>query len=425
MVMNLTGLAVEPAKAAMGTKSPRLAVISDVPVERTRSGQLLVYRLLKPYPPSRLLIVTSPVYASGGPAVRLPHVSYRDLSYVRPRWICNRFNPFWPAIVRQLVRLRTNAALRAVEDFRPQAILSVAHDFLWLTAAAVARRLEVPFYLIVHDDWPSGITQRPDWPVLGWLEHYYRKVFGRVYRAAQEVFCVSPNMVDIYHGLYGRQGRLLYPSRGEDSPEPRVRVRRRSEAEPPVLAFCGSLHTQGAMELLRVTVDILKELGGHLDIYAPATAQSLATLGLHAPVVRAQGFLPPKQMAERLASNADMLFLPASFLPHESFTVRTLFPSKLADYTAIGLPILIWGPADSSAGRWGRENETAAVTIMDHDPTAVHDAVIRIARDADYAASLASRAVEAGSRDFDPNKARATVLEHLAQVSRPGNWSDG
>jgi hypothetical protein len=90
-----------------------------------------------------------------------------------------------------------------------------------------------------------------------------------------------------------------------------------------------------------------------------------------------------------------------------------LFPSKLADYTAIGLPILTWGPAYSSAARWCSEHAGAALLFTQRDPAPVREALKRLRSDRAFAAETARRGVEAGMRDFELSVARDRVFTTL------------
>src|SRR5262249_20905493 len=147
--------------------------------------------------------------------------------------------------------------------------------------------------------------------------------------------------------------------------------------------------------------EVLAGLGGHLDLYTLLSAHDLAARGLRPPTVRAPGFFPAAEMGERVARSAHALFLPASFAPRERVDVSTLFPSKLADYTSIGLPVLVWGPEYSSAARWVAENPGATVCVTEPSPASVRLALQRIAEDPEYAAGTAAAGLEAGNRDFD------------------------
>lgn len=395
---------------------PRLAVIADVPVERTHAGMLILYRLLADYPSDRLLVVDGPQFRSDGPAVRLPGVEYRRFEYPgsRPPRLPARLSPAWRVWADASMPRHAGRLAEFVRDFRPEAVMTVADYLLWTAAAAAAARLGVPLHLIVHDDHPYKMTGHSTRPWAGLLRRSYRNTFGRVYRQAASRLVVSPNMADSYEKVFGVGADVVYPNRGSDSPTPQVRVRTHAPEAPPVVAFTGSTNVGGANELLCQLADVLQGLGGELHLYTKASPEELARQGLDRPAVRLVGFLPtPKEMGEHLAANAQLLFLPASFAPGRRPEVSTLFPSKLADYTAIGLPILIWGPAYSSAARWGRENPDAAVLMTDLDGGGVAAVLQRVTRDRDWAVSLANAAIEAGSRYFDLTVARDKLYHTL------------
>jgi hypothetical protein len=408
----------------MDSTLPRLAVIADVAVERVSSGALLLHRLLRHYPPERLANVYNAEFALAEVDKQLPGVTYVPYEYRIPRFIRNRFNPFWPVVLSQYMRVHTARIIDRLSNFRPSAILTVPHWYLWFTAAAVARRLQIPLHLIVHDDWPSYTTFRQSGPIWNSVRWGCRKAMKPVYRQAVSRLCVSPGMEERCRAWYGKPGTILYPSLGEDSPESKVRVRP-SNGEPPVVAFCGSMHQDGTIDLLRKMAGVLGQLGGHLDLYTPVQASQLAAHNLVPPTVRLRGFFPASEMGERVGSTAHALFLPASFEAREREDVATLFPSKLADYSTIGLPILVWGPAYSSAARWAAENPGSTLCITEPDPSAVKSAVASVAANPAFAAKVAEAAIRAGENYFLPAAARSTLLTALRSAVVPdGKSSD-
>jgi glycosyltransferase involved in cell wall biosynthesis len=408
--------------AGPGLSLPRLAVVSDVGVERTAAGSLLLYRLLADYPPDRLLAVDAGPDARWGPERRLPGVAYHSFPYGLPRLVRTRFNPAGPLLMTALARRFTRRVLGAVRPFAPDAVLTVTCGYLWVAAAAVARRLGVPLHLVLHDDWPSYQTRRKPGLVHDAVRWACRRAVGRAYRQAAVRFCVSPGMAEQCGRWFGRPGTLLYPNRGADTPEARVRVRP-ERGGGPVVAFCGHVHQDGALTLLRELAGVLAAAGGHLDLYTPHGDADLARWGLRPPVVRRVGFLAPADMAERLGQTADALFLPGSFAARERLDVATLFPSKLTDYTAVGLPILVWGPPYSSAARWALDNPGAAAVVLDPDPAGVAAALAQLVADRGHAAALAARALEVGARDFNLESARRVFLGALAATQ--GKRDDG
>jgi hypothetical protein len=178
------------------------------------------------------------------------------------------------------------------------------------------------------------------------------------------------------------------------------------------------IHQAWAVEMLRAMADVLVHVGGRLDLYVPHSEEQLREWGLTGAHVRRVGFFPAHEMAERVAASAHLLYLPASFHERERVDVSTLFPSKLADYTAVGLPVLVWGPAYSSAARWPADNPGATELVTDPDPAALQPALQRLT-DPVYAARVAAAGVAAGGRDFDPLAVRSRFWGALSRVSSP------
>jgi hypothetical protein len=394
---------------------PRLAVIADVNVEQTGGGPLLLHRMLKGYPADRLMVLFNSSLARNDPALLLPGVRYNAFEFDFPRLIRNRFNPFWPVLQAQYMRAYAKKASRILEPFKPEAVLTVPHWYTWFTASEVAKLLAIPLHLVVHDDWPSYVTQRrPGW---GWglVRWACRHSMRAVYRQAASRLCVSPGMRDSCRRWYGVDGELLYPCRGDDSPVPRVRVRS-NPVGPPVVAFCGQIHQDGTVDLLQRLAGVLSDLGGYLDLYCTYNMHELASRGLESPSVRIAGFFPAREMGERIAGTAHALFLPASFEMRERDDVATLFPSKLADYTAIGLPIIVWGPSYSSAVRWASENSGACALVTSPALADVRELIIRLSSDPDEAVRIASAGVEAGCRYFELSAAHDSFYRAISET---------
>ncbi len=395
---------------------PRLAVvIGDFHVSRSAGGALLLYRLLQGYPAERLLICEA--RAPTADQVEFPEldgVRYVHLPYRFPRWALMRFNPAWPLFASASIERQTGPLVVALESFQPDAILTVPHGFYWLTAAAAARRLNRPLHLIYYDDWPSQITRkRPGW--VGRLVRLgCRGLVRRVYRQAAARLCVSPGMEEYCQSMFDCPGQVLYPSRGPDSPVPRLRWMAR-KSDSLVVAYAGTLLHTGDRALLRQFAELLASWGGRLDLYSPHDPGFLSSNGLDHPNIRLVGFFPASEMAERVAATAVALLLLASFEEAEQLDVATLFPSKLADYTGIGLPIVIWGPRYSSAARWAAENPGATVCVTDPDPTALKAALSRLLTDPLYAVSVTIAGIEAGRRYFDVSEARETFSRAITQ----------
>jgi glycosyltransferase involved in cell wall biosynthesis len=113
-----------------------------------------------------------------------------------------------------------------------------------------------------------------------------------------------------------------------------------------------------------------------------------------------------------LRNEADALFVPMSFDAADRANMEMAFPSKLADYTATALPLIIYGPNYCSAVAWARENEGVAV-IVESDSD-LHNAVILLANNPDKRIALGKRALSVGREYFTHDRVQEQFFKALS-----------
>lgn len=375
---------------------PRLLYLGDVPVESSYHGSTLLYRLLQDYPADRLQIIEAGLDASlserrfADVAYRFSQLPLRRLQYSRLARAYATGNLF-------LANRRARKFQKWVTEFKPQAVLTVTNGVSWISAAEVASKRELPLHLICHDEWTDSI------PTLPFLQNWKERVFRDIYRTASSRLCVSPFMVESFERRYGVRGSVLYPSRAKDalvSAAPPERLGRSEQGL--VFAYAGSVYTS---DVLRLLAECIKPLGGKLLIFGPLTREQAVASGLDGPNIAVQGLLGAKELISRLRQEADVLFVPMSFAAGDRSTTEISFPSKLTDYTAVGLPLLIHGPEYCSAVRWARENPGVAEVVTDPDAGQLIQGVKRLASHPEYLLELGRRAIEVGDIFFSHEKA--------------------
>src|SRR5581483_8999650 len=374
---------------------PKLAYIGDVPVESSYLGSLLLYRLLQDYPMANLRIVEGKLLRLSAPERRLTGVQYQTFSLGHERLLRTRFHKFYSAILSLTAARRAKQIESLLRNFSPKAVLTVTHGYSWMTAAVFAARHQLPLHLICHDDWPR-IADLPD-AVKNWLD----SVFGRVYRQAASRFCVSPAMRDTYRARYGVAGEVLYPSRSPDctsydAPPQRLT----SKSSRFTIAFAGTINSESYANALVVLAHALDEINGRLLIFGPISREEAKRHGLVRENIELHGLRPSADLLEQFRKLVDALFVPMSFDERERANMESSFPSKLADYTAVGLPILIRGPEYCSAVSWARENPDVADVVTSKNREPLAKAVRRLSEDSSYRMTLAVRALEVGQRYF-------------------------
>jgi glycosyltransferase involved in cell wall biosynthesis len=390
----------------MNNGKMRIAIVSDIPVEESVSGQRLLYRLFDHDDLRPRIVVEGNVFP--GSTKRLSRVEYLKVPYSPARLMRTRFCPYFNGMLLSMVHLWQSSVARILRKKQVTAIVSVAQGHLWVASVRVARKLRIPVHVIVHDDWPT-VSLVPES-----LRNWQRRMFGKYYREATSRLCVSPYMEEMYRQSYSAPGDILFPCRGSDSPEPRVRVR------PPqqefVLAYAGSFWCWDYIQPLKDVAQALKPMGGILDIYTNAPGSWLQSVGLNGDNVRLRGFQEPRKLAETLAGTADALLVPMSFSRRLRLEMTASFPSKLADYTAFGLPIMIWGPRYCSAVRWGLDNLGAAAVVDSPAAEAVVQKVRSFKDDHHARLAMAQRGVDVGNRDFSLESARQKMLSVICNT---------
>src|SRR5439155_1149854 len=134
------------------------------------------------------------------------------------------------------------------------------------------------------------------------------------------------------------------------------------------------------------------ELGGKIIAFTPDPSGSKTSTQIEyrAPV-------PARELVERLRREVDVLYLPMSFDLSERNAVEMSFPSKLTDYTATGLPLLIQGPEYCSAVRWAQEVCDVAEIATMRGSNALRASLKRLSESPKRRHSLGMRALVVGS----------------------------
>jgi glycosyltransferase involved in cell wall biosynthesis len=118
---------------------------------------------------------------------------------------------------------------------------------------------------------------------------------------------------------------------------------------------------------------------------------------------------------ERVKRECDAVWLPYSNQEYFQPLYRTHFPSKLTEYMALGMPVVITGPAHATGVKWGVAHPEATLTLPDAGPAEIRDALGRLRADADLRVSIAAASRD-GDRDFDPEKIRRQFVNVIQDV---------
>jgi glycosyltransferase involved in cell wall biosynthesis len=390
---------------------PKVLVLSQTVPETIYAGSIVVLRMLRDYPRDKLLVVGPRVQ----PASETLPCRYVELSQPANRIFRTRF----ARLARSLDAFglfpapRLNVKVRAeIDQFAPDVVVTVMqvqpyYRLAWQTA----RARNLPVVLIVHD-----LPQEFE-PVYGWAAHKQHCVNAAVYREAFRRLCVSPEMADHLRAEFGTPGDVLYPIRSDDlacrplDDSYRLRV-------PNVLTigYAGGLAYGYGEALSRLFFELVPT-ETQLRLYTKerptwADPARVEWIGYAASA---------EETWARIQRECDIVILPYSWTePAMQALYRTHFPSKLPEYLALGMPVLIIGPDYATGVRWGLMNPNAAETVTVNDPTTWRAALERLRSDPQHRKKLAAGGLAAGRKHFEPHTIRAAFLDHLLVAARTG-----
>lgn len=275
---------------------------------------------------------------------------------------------------------------------QPDAVVSVAHGFAWRSAYRICRKHQLPFYLFVHDAFEHTLSLPKA------LKHRAYMEFLNAYQFADDVFCISESMEKLYSQECGRHARVLMPIRDPDnlSFDTPKSTSLDHETTPLRIGFAGGLHNIGYRDLVERLSRAPLPYPFEVTVYGPDTPYRISGM---APNIRYRGTLSSKELIPAMRREMDVLFCPQSFHESEKRAMATNFPSKLADYTATGLPLLIWGPSYSSSVKWAKKNPGVSIIVESLTDESLVREMTR-AWDHRERLGLAQRAIEIGKRDF-------------------------
>lgn len=231
----------------------------------------------------------------------------------------------------------------------PDCVLTVLWGYASLTALALARSWGVPLAVWVHDLFRE-MEMSPR------AHRDCERLTRTVLRNAARVWTVSQELAEDFAPLCSPgvvRPLTPVPEQGAEPPggwAPRFRP-------GPVIAHAGAFHPYH-VPYLSALANAAALLGGNLLVLTPAENPALALLRATGTPFRHQNAFGSAAEALRfLAAEASTLTImyPFEQLPGRPRPVG--FPSRLIEFSRLGMPILLAAPSDNPLIRWGRRQQ--------------------------------------------------------------------
>jgi hypothetical protein len=272
-----------------------------------------------------------------------------------------------------------------------------------LNALRLSEQMNIPLYLILHDDWLTSENH-------GKWQNYLVGMFEKLYRHATERFCISPTTEKYYFSLYGVHGKVIYPQRGKDDQIFPVNAERKNKHKGLKFCYAGSLYTGDFAPMLDLISYHIGKQKGELHIFSYWDKEMLAQYhNLSEKHVTIHPFMPSAELMRKMNEEMDVAILLNSYIHEEPF--RYNFSSKLVDYVTAGLPVLFWGPASAGSITWALSLGYDAI-VTEQDSKKVGN-LIKEFNDDDKRMKWAKQIRELGLKEFSYEQNHDTFINSI------------
>ena len=271
-------------------------------------------------------------------------------------------------------------------------------------ACLAARRLRMPFYIYMFDDYTRQ-----------WPQPHYRlfiRLFGRrLLRAAAGLIVPNEALRDDYAARFGVSATVIHNPAGDPAPLPSVPW----PAQPGEvrIVYTGAVNEAhyDAFRRLLAALGQLERLDLRLHVYTADAPEALARAGLADAAVHNDHVAPAA--AALIQARADLLFLPLAFASPYPELVRCSAPAKLGDYLLAGRPILAHVPRGSYVAEYLTTHHAGCV-VDEPDAAALAAAIARIIASPAEREAWGRNAQARAAADFAADQARRQFVAVLS-----------
>jgi len=297
---------------------------------------------------------------------------------------------------KQIVGLARQAGVQQVFAVLNNAmVFSLAHR--------VARSLRLPLVSLVWDppDYQLRVSKFDRWSRSALLGEFRQSL-----AASSRVAVVSETMQSDYAALTQAPIRLLRHG-VEVGSDPKGRDENVPASDEWLLGFAGSMYSSCAWKALCKALDSVgwKVAGKRVRIRMLCANAVLSSRSEAS--IEYLGFRQQDQV-QTLLAECDACYLPQPFVEHLSDLCRYAFPTKLANYLALGRPILAHAPPYSALAPFFRLHNVG-VHVDSLDPSCILRGLERLFGDARERAEFGQRARQLAKTNFSSESFQRSV----------------
>lgn len=281
-------------------------------------------------------------------------------------------------------------------------ILDIKPDYVYATLSSrysilfmltIQKRLKLPIVIHILDDWPTTIYNKGIFKIF--LKKIINKELIDLFSKATIKIGISNQMAVEYKNRYGGDWHYFHNPVFMDGPENKT-VADINRNSPLKIGYFGRIGTAN-----KDTIDIL------IDVFDKSYSLPKLNFDIYSLECSNAGrntFYKPfiSQVKMKLVIREyDFLILPISFLRDEALFAKYSMPTKLSDYMASGVPIIMIAPDGIAISNFFKENNCGFI-INFNDRALVEKELIKIFEsDKNAIMTIVNRANEICYYNFD------------------------
>jgi len=383
----------------------RVLLASIVPPHNDGGSRILMYRHLVERSPFELHVASNADFADNlliHSRLKLPWpVEKLRKSRFGPRFkrrILDFQNLVWPC-------LGSPALESAIQEFRPDVVLSLAEPSVTYMALKAAKKHGIAFAAFFMDWFPIMEGHFG----LSITRNTLSRRFRRIYNECDLAFCISDGMKKEL-GPHPNS-HVVYPISGMNpvsNPAPQPKSGKfRVVYVGSALSFYGRM-LQSLVETFRQSEDLQITIVGPNSDWPANILSKAENSGI------CLGAKPPEEAAKFL-SEADALLVVMSFEKQHELFMRTSFNTKFADYTAFGKPIIFWAPEYAAPMNLARRPD-ATMVVNSPEPQALMEAVRKLASDPNKIQRLAAGSRALREEVLNPDRLQGIFVDEVEKI---------
>ena len=341
----------------------------------------------------------------GAPVVEGLNPTWKALSLIRRFWWppCRVRNP---SLVKLRLQLLANQCSAQLGPHSPDAILTVLWELEARLAASLSRKLGVPLSVLMHDQeelWATSVHQ----------ERFIRESAVEVLKQASQIWPVSDEMSLAYPIEDRTKVAQLYPLCGKANISSAIWEDRFSKS--PVLVHSGSLQ-EYQRDNLPIIADALAKVNGKLIVIAPVRQHGrLSSVIDRFKNLELVPELPrPSDVLEFISNNATGVLVSYSLHSEGQPWAKTSFPSRLVEYSQLGMPVILCAQKGTAAYEWARREEWSGHISSPDDP--IIPKIINGLCERTSWIRMAEQSRKAAIGPFDPDRIHEQFERQLAVI---------